>query len=85
MLSRDDGGPCRRVLPISGDMVANDQARLARLSLISDVDAAVAAIKADGGAVHMGAAGPARLAGSPWFPDPTGALFYIMQPILPGR
>ena len=83
MLSRDDGGHAGGVLPISGDMAAND-AKPGWLGYLytPDVDAAVAAIKADGGAVHMGPLDlpVGRIA---MVSDPTGAPFYIMKPILP--
>src|SRR3546814_15653764 len=49
---------------------------------VADVDAAVAAIEADGGAVHMPATDlpVGRIA---MVSDPQGAVFYVMEPIPP--
>src|SRR3546814_12140870 len=49
---------------------------------VADVDAAVAAIEADGGAVHMPATDlpVGRIA---MVSDPQGAVFYVMDPIPP--
>src|SRR3546814_11191026 len=49
---------------------------------VADVDAAVAAIEADGGAVHMPATylPVGRIA---MVSDPQGAVFYVMDPIPP--
>lgn len=83
MIGRDDGGNAGGMLPISADMAANG-ARPGWLGYLftPDVDGAAAAIKADGGAVHMGPLDIAvgRIA---MVADPTGAVFYIMKPIPP--
>jgi predicted enzyme related to lactoylglutathione lyase len=83
MISRDDGGHAGGILRLSADMVAHG-AKPTWLGYLytPDVDAMAAAIKADGGAVHMGPVDIAvgRIA---MVSDPTGAPFYIMNPIPP--
>lgn len=83
MIARDDGGFAGGVLPIGADMAAHgaEPAWLGYL-YVPDVDATAAAIKADGGAVHMGPTDlpVGRIA---MVSDPTGAPFYIMNPIPP--
>lgn len=83
MIGRDDGGHAGGILQLSADMAAGGAQPTWLGYLYSpDVDAAAAAIKADGGAVHMGpvdiAVGRIALVS-----DPTGAPFYIMNPIPP--
>lgn len=83
MLGRDDGGQAGGVLRLGADMTAHG-AKPAWLGYLytPDVDATAAAIKADGGAVHMGPVDIAvgRIA---MVSDPTGAPFYIMRPTPP--
>lgn len=83
IIGRDDGGSAGGILQLSADMVAHD-AKPTWLGYIytPDVDAAAAAIKADGGRVHMGPVDlpVGRIA---MVSDPTGASFYIMKPIPP--
>jgi uncharacterized protein len=71
------------VLALGADMLAGG-ARPGWMGYIdvADVDATVAAIKADGGAVHMPATDlpVGRIA---MVSDPQGAVFYIMKPIPP--
>jgi predicted enzyme related to lactoylglutathione lyase len=80
MIGRDDGGHAGGILPISADMAAHG-ARPTWLGYLytPDVDAAAAAIRADGGAVHLGPVDIAvgRIA---MVADPTGAPFYLMSP-----
>lgn len=83
MIVRSDGGHAGGVLALNADMLAGG-ARPAWLAYVRtpDVDAAVAAITADGGSVHMPATdlpvGRMAMVG-----DPQGAVFYIMNPIPP--
>ena len=83
MIGRDDGGHAGGIMAISADMAAYG-AKPTWLGYlhVPDVDAAAAAIKADGGAVRMGPVDIAvgRIA---MVADPTGAPFYIMNPIPP--
>jgi predicted enzyme related to lactoylglutathione lyase len=83
MIGRDDGGHAGGILSISADMAAHGTKPTWLGYLYTpDVDAAAAAIEADGGAVHMGPVDIAvgRIA---MVSDPTGAPFYIMNPIPP--
>ncbi len=83
MIGRDDGGYAGGVLDLDADMAKNG-AKPTWLGYLytPDVDATAAAIKADGGAVHMGPLDIAvgRIA---MISDPMGAPFYIMKPIPP--
>ncbi|PQM28624.1 VOC family protein [Sphingopyxis lindanitolerans] len=83
MIGRSDGGNAGGVLALGADMLAGG-ARPAWLGYIHtpDVDAAIAAITADGGAVHMPATDlpVGRIA---MVSDPQGAAFYIMDPVPP--
>ena len=83
MIGRSDGGQAGGVLALNDDMLAGG-ARPIWLGYLHtpDVDAAVAAIVADGGAVQMPAMDIAvgRIA---MVTDPQGAPFYIMDPVPP--
>ena len=83
MIGRSDGGNAGGVLALHADMLAGG-ARPCWLGYLhtSDVDAAIAAITADGGTVQMPAMDIAvgRIA---MVTDPQGAPFYIMDPIPP--
>lgn len=83
MIVRRDGGNAGGVLTLNADMLAGG-ARPGWLGYLDtpDVDAAITAIKADGGAVHMPATDlpVGRIA---MVSDPQGAPFYIMKPIPP--
>lgn len=83
MIGRGDGGNAGGVLALGADMLAGG-ARPVWLGYleVADVDAAVAAITADGGAVQMPAMDipVGRIA---MVTDPQGAPFYIMDPIPP--
>jgi len=83
MIVRGDGGNAGGVLALNADMLAGG-ARPAWMGYleVADVDAAVAAIEADGGAVHMPATDlpVGRIA---MVSDPQGAVFYVMDPIPP--
>jgi predicted enzyme related to lactoylglutathione lyase len=83
MIGRSDGGNAGGILALNADMLAGG-ARPAWLGYIHapDVDAAIAAITADGGAVHMPATDlpVGRIA---MVSDPQGAAFYIMDPVPP--
>ena len=83
MIGRDDGGQAGGILQLGADMAAHG-ARPTWLGYLytANVDATAAAIKADGGAVHLGPMDLAvgRIA---MVSDPTGAPFYIMNPIPP--
>jgi len=83
MIGRADGGNAGGVLALNADMLAGG-ARPAWMGYleVADVDAAIDAIKADGGAVHMPATDlpVGRIA---MVSDPQGAPFYIMDPVPP--
>ena len=83
MIVRDDGGNAGGVPALNADMVAGG-ARSAWLGYLytPDVDATIADITADGGAVHMPATDlpVGRIA---MVADPQGAPFYVMNPIPP--
>jgi predicted enzyme related to lactoylglutathione lyase len=83
MIVRGDGGHAGGVLALGADMLAGG-ARPGWMGYLdfADVDAAVAAIKADGGAVHTPPTDlpVGRIA---MVSDPQGAVFYIMKPIPP--
>lgn len=83
MIGRSDGGNAGGVLALTADMLAGG-ARPGWFGYlhVAGVDAAVDAIKADGGAVQMPAMDIAvgRIA---MVADPQGAPFYIMDPIPP--
>lgn len=83
LIGRTDGGQAGGMLTLSADMIAGG-ARPGWLGYLytPDVDAAIDAITADGGAVHMPATDlpVGRIA---MVTDPQGAPFYIMNPIPP--
>ena len=83
MIGRSDGGNAGGVLALNADMLAGG-ARPCWLGYleVADVDASIAAIKADGGALHMPSTDlpVGRIA---MVSDPQGAAFYIMDPIPP--
>jgi predicted enzyme related to lactoylglutathione lyase len=84
MIERSDGGNAGGVLTMSDDMKAHG-AKPVWLGYIHhpEVDAAVARIKAAGGAVHMppmDMPGVGRIA---MVADPQGAQFYVMNPTPP--
>ncbi|HMP46217.1 MAG TPA: VOC family protein, partial [Sphingopyxis sp.] len=83
MIVRSDGGHAGGVLALNADMLAGG-ARPGWLGYldVADVDAAVAAIVGDGGAVHMPATDlpVGRMA---MVADPQGAPFYVMKPVPP--
>lgn len=83
MIARSDGGNAGGVLALTADMIAGG-ARPTWIGYlhVEDVDAAVAAITADGGAVQMPAMDlpVGRIA---MVTDPQGAPFYIMDPVPP--
>lgn len=83
MIGRSDGGNAGGVLALSADMLAGG-ARPLWIGYIhtKDVDAKIAAIKADGGSVQMDATDipVGRIA---MVTDPQGAPFYIMDPAPP--
>ena len=83
MIGRSDGGNAGGVLALNADMLAGGARPIGIGYLeVDDVDAAVDAIKADGGAVQMPATDlpVGRIA---MVTDPQGAPFYIMDPIPP--
>lgn len=83
MIGRSDGGNAGGVLALNADMPAGGARPIWIGYLeVDDVDAAVDAIKADGGAVQMPATDlpVGRIA---MVTDPQGAPFYIMDPIPP--
>jgi uncharacterized protein len=80
MIGRSDGGNAGGVLALNADMLAGGARPLWIGYLhVADVDAAVDAIKADGGAVQMPAMDipVGRIA---MVTDPQGAPFYVMDP-----
>src|SRR3546814_3798346 len=83
MIARSDGGKAGGVCALNADSLAGG-AGPARMGYLypPDVDATIAAIEADGGAVHMPATDlpVGRLA---MLSDPQGAVFYVMNPIPP--
>lgn len=83
MIGRSAGGNAGGVLALNADMLAGG-ARPCWLGYleVADVDASIAAMKADGGALHMPATDlpVGRIA---MVSDPQGATFYIMDPIPP--
>lgn len=83
MIVRKDGVNAGGVLTLNADMLAGG-ARPAWMGYlhVADVDAAVAAITADGGTVHMPATTlpVGRMA---MVSDPQGAAFYVMAPVPP--
>jgi len=83
MIGRSDGGHAGGVLALNADMLAGG-ARPIWISYleVDDVDAAVDAIKADGGSVQMGPMDipVGRIA---MVADPQGAPFYVMAPVSP--
>src|SRR3546814_19857225 len=81
MIGRGDGGNAGGVLALNADMLAGG-ARPAWMGYleVADVDKAVAAIEADGGAVHLPATDlpVGRIA---MVSDPQGAVVYLLDPI----
>ena len=83
MIGRRDGGNAGGVLALNADMLAGGARPIWIGYLeVDDVDAAVDAIKADGGAVQMGPMDipVGRIA---MVTDPQGAPFYVMAPVPP--
>ena len=83
MIGRSDGGHAGGVLALNADMLAGGARPIWIGYLeVDDVDAAVDAIKADGGAVQMGPMDipVGRIA---MVTDPQGAPFYVMAPVPP--
>ncbi len=83
MIGRDDGGNAGGVLALNADMIAGGARPIWIGYLhVADVDAAVAAIEADGGTVQMGPMDieVGRIA---MVTDPQGAPFYVMDPTPP--
>ena len=83
MIGRSDGSNAGGVLALNADMLAGGARPIWIGYLhVADVDAAVAAITADGGAVQMPAMDipVGRIA---MVTDPQGAPFYIMDPVPP--
>lgn len=83
MIGRSDGGNAGGVLALNADMLAGGARPIWIGYLeVDDVDAAVDAIKADGGAVQMGPMDipVGRIA---MVADPQGAPFYVMAPVPP--
>lgn len=83
MIGRGDGGNAGGVLALTADMLAGGARPIWIGYLhVDDVDAAIAAITADGGAVQMPAMDipVGRIA---MVTDPQGAPFYVMAPIPP--
>lgn len=83
MIGRADGGNAGGVLALNADMLAGGARPIWMGYLdVADVDRAVAAIEADGGAVHMPATDlpVGRIA---MVSDPQGAVFYLMKPVPP--
>ena len=83
LIGRTGGGHAGGVLALSADMIAGG-ARPGWLGYLytPDVDAAIAAIAADGGTVHM-SANDLPVGRIAMLADPQGAPFYIMSPIPP--
>lgn len=83
MIVRTNGGNAGGVLALNADMIAGG-ARPGWLGYLytPDVDAAVEAMTADGGTVHM-AAHDLPVGRMAMVADPQGAPFYIMNPIPP--
>jgi len=84
MIGRSDGGQAGGVLALNAEMIAGGAHPVWLGYLhVTDVDAAVEAIEADGGSVRMPAFDIAvgRIA---MVADPAGAPFYIMNPVPPG-
>ncbi|MBJ7501360.1 MAG: VOC family protein [Sphingopyxis sp.] len=80
MIGRSDGGNAGGVLALGADMIAGGARPMWIGYLhVADVDAAVAAIVADGGSVQMPAMDipVGRIA---MVADPQGAVFYVMDP-----
>lgn len=84
MIRRGDGGNAGGVMRLSADMQAGG-ARPVWLGYlpVEDVDATIAAIKSDGGQVHMPATDMPGVGRIAMVTDPAGAAFYIMRPIPP--
>jgi predicted enzyme related to lactoylglutathione lyase len=83
LIVRSGGGHAGGVLALGADMIAGG-ARPGWLGYLytPDVDAAIAAITADGGTVHM-PANDLPVGRIAMLADPQGAPFYVMNPIPP--
>ena len=83
MINRDDGGHAGGVLQLSPDMQAHG-ARTTWLPYfhVADVDAAIAAMEADGALVIMPAVDH-EVGRFAMLADPQGVVFYVMKPIPP--
>ena len=81
MIGRDDGGHAGGALALTADMIANG-ARPGWLGYIHvpDVDAEIATIVAEGGAVHMPAVTMEGVGRMAMVADPQGVPFYLMTP-----
>jgi hypothetical protein len=84
MIRRSDGGEAGGVMTLSAEMTAGG-ARPGWLGYLSveDVDATVAAVQADGGAVHMPPTTMDGIGRMALVTDPQGAPFYVMRPTPP--
>jgi predicted enzyme related to lactoylglutathione lyase len=81
MIGRDDGGFAGGVLGMTDEMIAGG-ARPGWLGYIhvADVDAAAAAIEAEGGTIHMPGVTMEGVGRFAMVADPFGAAFYLMTP-----
>ena len=86
MIGRSDGGFAGGVLEITADMKAGG-ATPGWLGYIhhADVDGAIAATKAAGGAVHMPPMDMPGVGRMAMVSDPQGAVFYVMRPTPPAE
>jgi predicted enzyme related to lactoylglutathione lyase len=84
MIRRSDGGEAGGVMALSAEMTARG-ARPGWLGYLSveDVDVTVAAVQADGGAVHMPPTTMDGIGRMALVTDPQGAPFYVMAPAPP--
>lgn len=84
MIRRGDGGNAGGVMRLGPDMAeaGGRPVWLAYLS-VADVDAKVAAITAEGGAVHMPPTDMPGIGRLAMVTDPAGASFYLMKPTPP--
>lgn len=84
MIRRSDGGNAGGVMRLSDEM-ASGGGRPLWLGYIGveDVDSTIAAIKSDGGQVHMPATDMPGVGRIAMVSDPSGAPFYLMRPTPP--
>jgi hypothetical protein len=84
MIRRSDGGHAGGVMRLSAEMASNGGRPLwLGYICVDDVDAAVAAITADGGQVHMPATDMPGVGRIAMVTDPAGAPFYLVRPTPP--